>query len=105
MDDAFFVRGFERFHDVARNIQSFVERQRPAQILAFHQFHHDRVLFQTIDGRNVGMIQGCQHLRFAPEARHVVGVVCERRGEYFDGEIAAELRIVRAVHFAHAAST
>src|SRR5690349_18558273 len=48
-------------------------------------------------------VQRCQHLRLALEPRDVIRVIGERRRQNLDCNIAAELRIVRAIHRAHAA--
>ena len=49
------------------------------------------------------MIQRREHLRFALEARHALGVVSERVGQHFHRDVAAEPGIARAVHLTHAA--
>ena len=40
---------------------------------------------------------------FALEARHATGVLSEGRGQDFEGNFAAEFRIMSAIHLAHAA--
>jgi len=50
------------------------------------------------------MIQRRQHVRFALEPRHALGVTGQRLRQNFDGDIAAEPGIVSAVDLAHAAS-
>jgi hypothetical protein len=52
-----------------------------------------------------GMIQRGQHLRFALQTGHSVGVEGERPREHFERNIPAEVNVVRAIHFAHAAAT
>src|SRR5260370_31420941 len=42
---------------------------------------HLSALFHRVDGREIGMVQRCQHLRFAREAGHAVGVLRERLRE------------------------
>ena len=75
----------------------------PRRSDALDQFHHQRALLDAVHGRDVGMIQRGQHLRFALEARHVLLVIREGRGQHLDGDVAIELGVVRAVHLAHAA--
>ena len=43
MDDALFVRGFERSSDLPADLQRVVERQRSLGRFALHQLHHDVV--------------------------------------------------------------
>jgi hypothetical protein len=83
MDDALLVRGFERFGDLLRDRECVIERDRAAadalrQVLALDQLHHERVVFDAVDCRDVRMIERRQHLRFAREAREAIGV--EREG-------------------------
>ena len=51
------------------------------------------------------MIQLGAGLRFAPEARHVIGIGAERRIDHFDGGQPIELRVARAINARHAAVT
>jgi hypothetical protein len=51
------------------------------------------------------VIERCQCLRFAFEARHVLRIVGQRRGQYFDGDVAIQLAVARAIYLAHAART
>jgi hypothetical protein len=55
--------------------------------------------------RDVGMIEGSQHLRFALEAGEMIGVPSHRLGKRFDGDIAIQLGIERPIHLAHPPST
>ncbi len=64
MNDAQLVRRFQRFSNLPRNRQCFIERDRPArdplrEILALDQFHHECTdaigFFQAVDVRDVGM--------------------------------------------------
>ena len=106
--DALLVRVFQRFGDLARNGQSFLERHGPARDPfgeggAFDQFENKRALFDTVDRRDVGMVQRGQHLRFAGEARQAVGIGGENVRQDFDGDVAIELGIGGAIDGAHAA--
>ena len=49
------------------------------------------------------MVERGQQLGFALEARQALRVLGERRRQRFDRHLAAEARVVRAVHLAHAA--
>ena len=74
MDDALVVRGFERVGDLPRDAERLVERNRSlldplGQRRPFDQLHHQRVLLDAVDRRDVRMIQRREHLRLAREAR------------------------------------
>jgi hypothetical protein len=73
--------------------QGFVHRNRSSQHLPFHQFHDDRPLFDSIDCRDVGVI----------ERRQDLGLVGEAVRDDFDGDVAIELGVGGAVHGPHAA--
>ena len=60
-------------------------------------------LLETVDVRDVGMVQRRQRLRFALEPREAIRVGRERLGQDFDGNVPIELRVARAVDLAHAA--
>src|ERR1700730_14650155 len=60
-------------------------------------------VFDTVDGRDVGMVERGQDLGFALEASHAFGVAGERFGEDLQRNIALQLGVARAVHLAHAA--
>ena len=110
MDDALLVRRFERLGDLLRDRQRLVDRDRPArnalrQVLALDEFHHQRTdtvgFFETVDLRDVGMIQRCEGLRFAREPCEPVGVARERVRQDFDRDVAIQLRIAGAIDLAH----
>ncbi|HYN06077.1 MAG TPA: hypothetical protein VES67_01680, partial [Vicinamibacterales bacterium] len=67
VNDARVVRGFERFGDLTRDGEGFVEWERAAcetlrQILALDQFHHQGAILNAVDRRDVGMIERREHL-------------------------------------------
>jgi hypothetical protein len=49
------------------------------------------------------MVQRGEHLRFALESGQAIGIAREYLGQDLERDIAAEPRIARAPHFAHAA--
>ena len=66
MDDIFFVGRFDRFADLFRNVERFVQRQRSTsqflrECLAFNQLQDQElkvaVLRQFVDTRDVGVIE------------------------------------------------
>ena len=106
------VRRFERLRDLLRDRQRLVDRDRPArnalrQVLALDEFHHQRTdtvgFFETVDVRDVGMIQRGEGLRFAGEPCEPFGVAREDIGQHLDGDVAIELRVSRAIDLTHAA--
>jgi hypothetical protein len=115
-----FVRGFERFGDLPRNRQRFIywnaarragnpiRQRRP-----LHEFEDEgripvvtgfgRTFFNSVNRGDVRMIQGCEDLRFALEAREAIGVMTECFGQDFECDIAIEPRVARAIDLAHSA--
>jgi hypothetical protein len=112
MHDAILVRGLQRRRDLPADAQRFLGGQRPAaeplfERLAIDELHRDVeravVLVETVDRGDIGVAQRREQLRFALQARESVGVAGEPGRQRFDRDVAAELRVGRAVHFAHAA--
>ena len=110
MNDPLLVRRFEGFGDLLRDRQRLVDRNRPARnalrhVLTLDEFHHQRTdtvgFFETVDLRDVGMIQRCEGLGFAREPCEPLGVARERVRQDFDRDVAIQLRIAGAIHLAH----
>jgi hypothetical protein len=59
-------------------------------------------LLHPVERRDVRMIEGSEHLRFALESRDAIRIERERFRQHLDGDFAAELRIARAIDLAHA---
>src|SRR5436190_13605783 len=53
--------------------------------------------------RNVRMIERRERLRFAREASQAIGIAGEGVRKDLQGDVAIQLRVVCAIHFAHAA--
>jgi hypothetical protein len=49
------------------------------------------------------VIQRGEHLRFALETRHALGVCGEALRQDFERDVATQLRVARPIHLAHAA--
>ena len=47
MDDAFFVRGFQRFRDLSRDVEASSSGSGRRAFCALDQFHHQRAGFST----------------------------------------------------------
>ena len=73
----------------------------------FDQFEHERLhavrFLEAIDCRDVGMIERGEHLRFTLEPRHALGIVREGARQDLQRDVAIELRVAGAEHFAHPA--
>ena len=65
--------------------------------------HRILPFFDAVDVRDVGMIEGGEHLRFAPESGEPVGVGGQRRRQKLDSDVAPELRVERLIDLSHAA--
>ena len=112
MDDPGPVGGVERVGDLSRDGQRFRKRQRaPAHAIVQrvaldqleHQGRHVAGVFETVDCPDVRMIERCEQSCFAFEARQAIGVRRERRRQDLQRDVAPELGIARAIHFAHPA--
>ena len=114
MDDALLVRGLETRGDLRRVPQGLVRVERPAvhhvgDGLAVDELHDERRpavgFFEMVNLGDVRIVQRRQRLRFAPESGKTFRVTREGVWQDFDGHVAPELRIARAIHLAHAAFT
>ena len=120
MDDALLVRGFKGLCDLPRDGQRLGDRDRSAadvrgEIFTLDEFHHEsararagrsadrRNFLSAVNGRDVRMIQRRERLRFASEPRQPLRIIRKRRRQNLDGDVAIELRVTSAEHFAHTA--
>ena len=112
MDDALFVRRFQRLGNLLRDRQRLVEWHRTArdalrQIVALDELHHQRAqaaaLFESVDRRDLRMVQRREDLGFTGKSREAVGVVGDRVGQDFERDLATELRVARPIDLPHAA--
>src|SRR5262245_5582776 len=106
MDDALFVRSLERFTDARCNTQGLVERNRPApdafrQCFAFNQFEYEKArtfrLFETVNRRNVRMIERRENFGFALEPAQALRVAREFLGQNLDGDFALEIPVACSI--------
>ena len=112
MDDAALVRGVECFEDLLRDGQRDGGRHRPArdqhrQIVAADELHNERAdrpgVLESVDLRDVRVIQRRERLRLADESLQAILVGDEALRQDLQGDIAIELRVPRLVDLAHAA--
>ncbi len=62
-------------------------------------------MLQTVNRRDVRMIQRSKDLGLSLESREPFFIPRELVRKHFDGHVAAELRIPSAIHVAHAAAS
>ena len=119
VDDALFVRGVERVHDLAGDADHLGKRQAApgrggalqvfVQRVAFDQLHHQRqhaALFLEAEERgDVGMVEGGQDAGFALEPCDAFGIGDEGLGQRLQRDVAAQVRVMRPIHLAHSALT
>jgi len=103
MDDTRLMRSFERVGDLTRDRDRFVERDRPfsntlGKRRSFDELEDERVFLGTIDGRDVRVVERCQHLRFATKSCETFRICREILGQHFDGDVAAECGVACAVN-------
>jgi hypothetical protein len=110
MDDAGFVSGFERVRDLPRDRQRFVKWNGSAgnpirQSRPLHQFHDESAraarFLDSMDRRDVRMIQRSQQLRFARESGKTVRIRHHRRRQDLERDVTLQSRVMRAIDLAH----
>ena len=69
-----------------------------------HQGWHVVGVFETVDCPDVRMIERCEQLCFAFEARYAIGVLREQRRQELQRDVAPKLSVAGAIHLPHAAS-
>jgi len=97
MDDALLMRGLERLGHLARDVQCFGERHGSAlqprgQRLPVDELHDQGSargrVFETVDLRDVSVIQRREELRLARKPRDAVRVGCERLRQQLERDVA-----------------
>ena len=112
MHDADLVRGFERVGNLSRNRDGIGCGHRTArnprrQVLARYQLHHEGPhtsgFLESVNLRDVGMIQRGERLGLSRESGDAIGVTAERVRENLQGDVAVEFRVTGAIDLAHSA--
>ena len=112
MDDSLLVRRFERLRNLAGDRERLVRRNwslRDAvgECRSFHQLEHQRMraarVLETVNRRDVWMIQRGKHLCLAAEPCEPIGVERKRLGQHFQRDVTIQLAVARAIDLAHAA--
>ena len=110
VDDPLSVRRFQGLRDLTADPQSFFERDRAAreplrQRLSLDELQHEEArsarLFETVDRRDVRVIDGRQGARFALEPGQVLRVPRQRVGQNLDRHVAAQTGVSRALDLPH----
>ncbi len=97
MNDALGVRGLERATNLHGVAQCLIERERTVERGAFDKLHDQVSRPDIVDLADVRMIQRGDGFGFALKALR------ELCGGDFNGYVAIQSRIVRAIHLAHPA--
>ena len=124
MNDALVMRRFQRFGDLTGDGQDLRQTQadRCPSTVGCSRFGdqvgqrapldelHDQgaeavALFETMDGRDVGVIQRREHLRFAAKTGQRILIVEKGFGQDLHGDVAIEPRVAGAIDLSHPAST
>ncbi len=114
MDDPALVRRVQRVGDLTGDIESVFQRNRTTrdairQCVPVDEFEHQRAeavaLLESVDGRDVRMVERGQQPRLALEAGEPVRIGREEARQDLDRDVAPELRVAGAVHLAHPART
>ena len=73
----------------------------------FDELHHEGAdavgHFKSMNRGDVRVVQGREQLRFALDARHELGAICQRSRQDLDRHLAMKSRVEGAIHLTHAA--
>ena len=114
MNDAAIVSGLEPLGDLHKERQQLIERNRTlpdpiCQCLALDELHDQEARFfvglETVQRRDVGMVQGRENARLPLEARHPLRVARHLLQQQLDRHLATQLRVSGSIHLAHAPGT
>ena len=114
MYDALLMCRFEGFGDLFRDGQGLIDRDRPLgdairqgrplnQLKDERKAAFDSVFFDSVDGRDIRVVETGQHLRFALEPGDPIRIGGEGVGQDLQSDIAAELGVGGAIDLAHPA--
>ena len=111
MNDPLLVRGLERVRDLPGHGERFFCRNRPRrdplrERLALDELENERLdvarFLETVDRRNVGMVQRREDLGLPLEPRQPLGILRHRLWQHLDRHLAVQLPVLRPVHLPHA---
>jgi hypothetical protein len=101
MHHALVVRVLERIGHLRSDLPGVIEWQRAFGGFAFYQLHDQGALFYAVDGRDVGMVERCQHVRFALEASHAARIARERVRQNLQRHITFQFGVAATVDLTH----
>jgi hypothetical protein len=116
MDDPEFVRGVQGIDDLSRDWHDLADRQGRggtretiSQRFTLHQLENEYEpsiqFFDPMKRRDIGMVQGGEHLRFAQQAGAAPRVSGKRIRQHLERDQAAEADVACAIHLSHAAGS
>ena len=110
MDDPQSVRGFDRIDDLTPDRDGLVHIERPArqtigQRRTLDQFENEATHtihgLDSVDGRDVRVVEGRQQPGLALDAGQSLGVGCKFRRQHFQGDASAQPRVAGLIDVAH----
>ena len=112
MDDPVLMGFFERLGDLLRDVDRFVDGNRPTfeprgEILALDQLEHQKRLavrfLEAVDGGDVRVVERGEQVRLALETREALGILRDCVGKDLDGYVTTEVLIRGAIDLSHPA--
>ena len=109
MDDALVVGRFQRISNLTRHGKGLVHGHRTlrdpiGQRRTLDEFEYEgqdaRCFLESVDRANMRVVERRQDLRFPFEAGKAIAIEREDLRENFDGDVAIQPRVTRAVDFA-----
>jgi hypothetical protein len=110
VNDAVIVCGLKSLPDLPRDRQRFIDWHRATrdalrEIFTFDELHyeggHTTRFFQSMNVRDVWVIERREHPRFAPETREAIGIARDCRQQHLNRDIAIQLQVAGTIHLAH----
>ena len=113
MNDSVLVRIFERLTNLLGDGQRFFQGQRThdhplGNRWSFDQFHHQPGLVgihESVNGRNVWMVERGEDLGFALKPLDFLGIPCDVSWEDFDSYRPTQLAVPGAIDLTHPTNT
>ena len=111
MDHTGFMCGLQRFRNLFRYLQGFIEWDRPfadpfSQGRSLDQLQHQRpracFFFDAVDGRDAGMVQAGKNPCFPLEPCEAIRISGKRLGQDLQCHLTVQLGIGGLIDLAHA---
>ena len=112
MNDPLSMSRVQGIGNLPRTLQGITDGERTArdsrrQRLTVRQLHYDCVqsvgLLETVNSRDVGVVQGGEDASFALEPREPIRIGRERGRQELDRDVTAKPRVAGAIDLAHPA--